>query len=116
MQDIQEVFNRMQENKKKQKDIRRAYKEALQSNQELQEIMDKLKTLRERKKQIENTIKESFSGEFTKLDDLKIDLESDAVMLNDISLTKLMKGETVQVVDQYNNTYDPLFTVKFKKS
>lgn len=116
MQDIQEVFNRMQENKKKQKDIRRAYKDALQSNQELQEIMDKLKTLRERKKQIENNIKESFSGEFTKLDDLKIDLESDAVMLNDISLTKLMKGETVQVVDQYNNTYDPLFTVKFKKS
>lgn len=116
MQDIQEVFNRIQENKKKQKDIRAAYKEALKSQQELQEIEDKIKTLRERKKQIENTVKESFSSEFSKLDDLKIDLESDMVMLGDISLTKLMKGETVQVVDQYNNTYDPLFSVKFKKA
>lgn len=116
MQDIQEVFNRIQENKKKQKDIRRAYKDALENSQEYKEINDKMKTLRERKKQIENSIKESFSSEFTKLDDLKVDLESDMVMLGDISLTKLMKGETVEVVDQYNNIYDPLFSVRFKKS
>ena len=116
MQDIQEVFNRIQENKKKQKDIRRAYKDALENSQEYKEINDKMKTLRERKKQIENSIKESFSSEFTKLDDLKIDLESDMVMLGDISLTKLMKGETVEVVDQYNNKYDPQFSVRFKKA
>ncbi|HSR89544.1 MAG TPA: hypothetical protein VLK22_04110 [Candidatus Udaeobacter sp.] len=116
MQDIQEIFNRMQEIKKKQKDIRSAYKEALEASLEYKEINDKIKTLRERKKQIENVTKESFSGEFTKLDDLKIDLESDSVMLSDIALNKLMKGETVQVVDEYNNSYEPLFTVKFKKT
>lgn len=106
----------MQEVKKKQKDIRSTYKEALDSSEEYKDVTDKLKTLRERKKQIENTIKESYSTELTKLDDFKIDLESDAQMLSDMALTKLMKGETVQVVDEYNNTYEPLFTVKFKKS
>lgn len=116
MQDLQEIFNRMQEIKKKQKDIRSAYKEALDGSEAYKEVSDKLKALRERKKQIENTTKESFAGEFTKLDDYKIDLESDAVMLNDLALTKLMKGETVQVVDEYNNNYEPLFTVKFKKA
>jgi predicted nuclease with TOPRIM domain len=116
MQDLQEVFNRMQEVKKKQKEIRSTYKEALDSSEEYKEVSDKLKSLRERKKQIENTIKESYAGELTKLDDYKIDLESDAEMLNDLALTKLMKGETVQVVDEYNNTYEPLFTVKFKKA
>jgi predicted nuclease with TOPRIM domain len=116
MQDLQEIFNRMQEVKKKQKDIRSTYKEALDSSEEYKDVTDKLKTLRERKKQIENTIKESYSTELTKLDDFKIDLESDAQMLSDMALTKLMKGETVQVVDEYNNTYEPLFTVKFKKS
>lgn len=116
MQDLQEIFNRMQEIKKKQKDIRSAYKDALDSSLEYKEINDKIKTLRERKKQIENVTKESFSSEFTKLDDLKIDLESDNVMLSDIALNKLMKGETVQVVDEYNNNYEPLFTVKFKKT
>jgi len=116
MQDIQEIFNRMQEIKKKQKDIRSAYKESLEASLEYKEINDKIKTLRERKKQIENITKESFSAEFTKLDDFKIDLESDSVMLSDIALNKLMKGETVQVVDEYNNSYEPLFTVKFKKT
>ena len=116
MQDIQEIFNRMQIIKKQQKDIRSTYKDALAATPEYQEINDKIKTLRERKKQIENTTKESFSAELTKLDDFKIDLESDSVMLSDAALTKLMKGETVQVVDEYNNTYEPLFTVKFKKT
>ncbi len=116
MQDIQEIFNRMQEVKKQQKDIRSAYKEALEVSPEYKELNDKIKTLRERKKQIENTTKESFSGEFVKLDDFKIDLESDNVLLSDIALTKLMKGETVQVTDEYNNSYEPQFTVKFKKT
>ncbi len=116
MQDLQEIFNRMQETKKKQKDIRSAYKDALAASEEYKEIGDKIKTLRERKKQIENTIKESFASELTKLDDFKIDLESDATMLSDMAMTKLMKGETVEVVDQYNNTYQPVFTVKFKKA
>ena len=49
------------------------------------------------------------------LDDFKIDLESDATMLSDIALSKFIKGETVKVVDEYNNTYQPIFTVKFKK-
>ncbi len=116
MIDIQEIFNRIQETKKKQKDIRSAYKEALASSEEYKEIKEKIDTLRARKKQIEASIKENFAGELTKLDDLKIDLESDAVMLSDMALSKLMKGETVQVTDQYNNNYEPLFTVRFKKA
>ncbi len=116
MQDLQEIFNRIQEIKKKQKDIRSAYKDALEASLEYKEIGDKIKTLRERKKQIENTTKESYASEFTQLDNFKIDLESEATVLNDVALTKLMKGETVQVVDEYNNTYEPLFTVKFKKA
>lgn len=115
MENIQEVFNRMQENKKKQKDIRQAYKHSLESSAEYMEIVDKLKTLRERKKQIEAATKESFSGELTKLDDLKIDLESDSVVLSDLVLSDLVKGKTVEVVDQYDNKYEPIFKVNFKK-
>lgn len=116
MQDIQEVFNRMQVVKKKQKDIRSAYKDALNTSLEYQEISEKIKALRERKKQIETVTKQNFSKELTELDDYKIDLESDAVLLSDIALSKLMKGETVQVVDEYNNSYEPQFSVKFKKT
>ena len=115
MQDIQEIFTRLQEAKKKQKDLKSAYNDALKSAQEYQEILDKAKTLRERKKQIEQTIKEQFSGELTKLEDVKIDIASDVELLSDIALTQVMKGETVQVTDSYNNSYEPLFVVRFKK-
>ena len=38
MQDIQAVFNRIQESKKEQRDIRKMYKDALEGVQEYQEI------------------------------------------------------------------------------
>jgi len=114
MQNLQEVFARIQQTKKKQKDIRSAYKDALLNSAEYQDIAEKIKTLRDRKKQIEGTVKGEFSSEFTKLDELRVDLESDNMLLSDIAMSKLMKGETVEVEDEFQNKYEPLFTVKFK--
>jgi hypothetical protein len=37
-------------------------------------------------------------------------------MLNDMAMTMLMDGKTVEVTDEYENQYEPLFTVKFKKA
>ena len=115
MQNIQEIFNRIQKIKKEQKNIKDAYKDALATSQEYEEIKDKMKTLHERKKQIENTTKEQFSSEFTKLEDLKIDLESDNELLTDIAISKMMKGETVEITDENGNEYEPKFKVNFKK-
>ena len=116
MQDLQQIFNHIQEIKKKQKDIKTAYRDALSASEEYKNLTEKSKELRARKKQIETSIKGDFSSEFQKLDDYKIDLESDFTMLSDAAMSKLMKGETVQVTDEYNNNYEPLFTVKFKKA
>ena len=44
MPDIQEIFSRIQATKKKQKDIRSAYKDALANSGEYQEIAEKTKT------------------------------------------------------------------------
>ena len=71
--------------------------------------------MRERKKQIETTIKENFSSEMTKLEDLKIDIASDMELISDIAITKLMKGESIEIKDEYENDYEPLINVKFKK-
>lgn len=116
MQDLQQIFNHIQEIKKKQKDIKSAYRDALAQSSEYKNLIDKMKELRARKKDIESSVKQDFSGEFQKLDDYKVDLESDFTMLSDAAMTKLMKGETVAVTDEYNNNYEPVFSVKFKKS
>lgn len=116
MANIQEIFIRISDTKKKQKDLRSVYKDALDTSLEYKEIKDKLETLRKKKKQIEGSVKQQFSSELTKLDDYAIDLASDGELLSDAALTKLMKGETVEVTDEYDNKYEPLFSVKFKKS
>ncbi len=116
MQDIQEIFNRIQKNKSKQKDMKQMYKDALVSSSEYQETQEKLKTIHEKKKQLEHTIKEQFSHELTELEDLKIDIASDMELMSDIAMTKMMKGETVEVIDEYENEYEPVFSVRFKKA
>lgn len=109
------VFNRIVETKKKIKDIKRAYNDALATSAEYVEVNEKIKTLREKKKQIETSHKQSFASELGKLDDLKIDLASDVELLSDAAMTQLMKGETVEVEDEYGNKCDPAFKVSFKK-
>ena len=116
MQNIQEIFARIQKNKKKMKDLKSSYSEALRTVQEYVEMMEKLKTLREKKKQIENTIRQDFHNEFQQIEDLKIDLESDQELLNDLAMTQIMKGETVAVTDEYEQSYEPVFKVNFKKA
>ncbi len=115
MQDIGEVFTRIQENKKRLKDLRSAYTDALSSSQQYVDIKEELTVMREKMKSLEATIKEGFSGEFTQMDDIKIDIASDMELMTDIAMTRLMKGETVAVTDQYDNEYEPSFKVNFKK-
>lgn len=116
MSKLQEVFNRIQESKKEQKKIKDMYRDALLNSQEYQNAVEELKTLREKKKEIENNIQLDFSSEFDKLDTLKLDIENDMMLLSDAALTQLMKGETVEITDQYENKYEPVFSVKFKKA
>lgn len=116
MVQLQLIFDRINENKKKIKDLKQVYQDALTSSLEYKETVEKIKTLREKKKQIEETTKQQFASEFNQLDALKTDIESDMVLLSDAALSQLMKGETVEVQDEYHNVYDPVFQVKFKRA
>lgn len=113
--DIQGIFNRIQESKKKQKEIKAMVKDALESNGEYQELQDKMKALKENIKRVEAAVKEGFSSEMQKLDDIKIDIESDTQMLSDMALTEYVNGKQVEVSDEYKNQYEPVFKVNFKK-
>jgi len=115
MQDIQAIFIRIEEAKKKLKDLKSVYKDALSASQEYEEIKEQLKTFREKKKSIETAVKEQFSAEIIQMEDLKIDIASDQELLSDVAMTKFMKGETVEVSDKHENQYEPIFKVTFKK-
>ena len=116
MRNIQEVFERIQENKKQQRDIRALYKETLAALPEYRDTIEKLDALKAQKRQIEFRVQEELASYFQKLDLLKVNLTGDNAMLSDIAVSQFMKGEAIKLTDSYNNTYEPVFTVKFKKT
>ncbi|MFH1744605.1 MAG: hypothetical protein ABH881_00330 [bacterium] len=115
MTNLQEIFNRIQETKKEQKQIKAMYRDALVGSNAHKDATEELKALKEKKKKIEEAIRDEFKSEFDKLDTLKLDIENDTLLLNDAALSTIMKGETIDIKDVHDNKYEPIFSVRFKK-
>ena len=116
MADIQSVFDRIKTKKQKRKDLQTLYKDALANSKTYQEILEDIARLKDKKLRVETAIRSEFTNEFAQLDRLKEDLDSDTQLLSDMALTELMKGQTVEITDEYNNKYDPVIKVGFKKA
>ncbi len=116
MDKLQEIFIRIQNTKKEQKELKNMYRDALSNSEQYKNILDELKLLKERKKAIENSLGEDFASEFDKLENLKADLENDGQLLSDVALNKVVKGEPIEIKDEFDTEYEPIFSVKFKKS
>lgn len=116
MKDLQSIFNHIQEMKKQMKEIKKEYADMLVNADDHELITEELKKLKERKKQIEIRAQEQMGKRYAELEELKDEVDSEQQMLNDIAMTTLMDGKTVEVMDEYQNRYEPLFTVKFKKA
>ncbi len=116
MKTLQDVFITIQDSKKKQRELRAMYREAQGKSPEYQDIVMEIKTLREKKKIIDQKLKSEFSHELEQLDTLKVELKEEQEKLVSIALAALAKGEVIKVIDSYNNVYDPVIKVAFKKS
>lgn len=114
--EISEVFSRIQESKKQQRELKAMYKDALHSNGEYQRIKEELEDLKIKKKQIEAGVQTDFKEEFDKLEGLKLNIASDNELLSDLALSQFSKGELSKLVDENQVEYEPIFTVKFKKT
>ncbi len=115
MQNIQDVFNRIEERKREQRNLKIMYRDILESSGEYRELKEKIEQLRSRKKQLENEAWAE-AGSREKSDLLALNVKQDREMLSDLALSTLMKGETVKIIDKDNNEYEPMFSVRFKKA
>lgn len=116
MHDLQDVFKKNKEAKKERKKINDMYREALTNSKTYQETIDQLKELQAKKKRLEVQIKQDFRSEMEKMDRLKQDIQSNNVLMSDIALSTLMKGQTVLITDENDVKYEPKFSVKFTKT
>ena len=115
MSNIQEVFDRIQKTKKEQKELKAMYRDALNNSSAYQRSQEELKKLKEEKKKYEDGIKKEFSSEFDKLDILKNELMNDSQLLSDMVITQVSKGQNIDIKDEYEVKYEPIFAVRFKK-
>jgi predicted nuclease with TOPRIM domain len=114
MRNIQEVFNSIQDKKKEIREIKKMYRDALESSSEYRDLNEKLEDLKIKKKQLE-AMAWGDIGNKDNYETSKLDIKQDKEMLTDLAMNTLMSGETVKIVDQDNNEYEPKFSVSFKK-
>ncbi len=112
---LNEIFLRLNNAKKDKKTITTIYKEALLSNKPYQDILDALKSVKARKQQMESELKAQMRSELDQIEKLKIHIQNDKSLMTDIALTSMMKGETVELMDENESKYEPVFTASFKR-
>lgn len=115
MKNAQTVFSKIQELKREKRTIRKEYTDILDSQQEYAGIVEEIRKLRAKKAHLETIAKESMGSRFTRLEDVAREILSLQEMLSDISLSSLVDGQPVEVTDEYENKYEPIFKVKMKK-
>lgn len=115
MANLEEVYHRIRDKKRQRAEIQRMFKDELAGEPRYQEVVDKMKALRDEKKSIENAAYARASKDAEKLDLLKLDIKSDQEMLSDIAINMYTKGESVEVVDEFNTRWVPNFNVRFVK-
>lgn len=115
MANVQEIFDKIKEKQKEQKTIRQIYRDVVANSQEYQNILEEYETIKLKKKKIEESLKTEMRAEMDQLYSIKVDIESEKEILNQATFSKLLKGEEVTITDEYNNKYEPVFSVRFKK-
>jgi len=115
MKEAQEVWSRIKEKQTAQKTLKDIHRSVLANSQEYQLVLEELKVLKEKKKKVQSSLESDLKEEFQKIDEIKSDIASDREMLSNIALSQLLKGEKVELSDEHNNKYGPVFSVRFEK-
>lgn len=114
MKDAQVIYNRILELKKKKRELTAILKDQYAQSPEYLELNEKIQALREKRKQVTQAIDSHNSDTVNKLDDLKIDLASEKELFNDVMLNTLVKGETVELQNEYQQAMLPIFSVSLR--
>ncbi len=112
---IQEMHNEIQVALKKKKDLMQAIKDAYNQRKEYLDLLEEANKIRARKKEIENSLRQEYASEFNDLEDVKLDVKEMRTVLSDLMWNELMKNNSIEVVDEYENHYVPQVMVTLKK-
>ncbi len=116
MPDLKEVFERIRHNKQEKRKLSASMKDVLSQSKPYQTVVEDMKELKAKKLRIETEVHQEFTRELEKAERLTEHVKSDEQLLSDMALTKFMKGETVEIVDENDVKHEPVIKITFKKT
>ncbi len=116
MQDLKEVHQRIHQKKQEKKKTGEILRDVLAQSKPFQDVLEEEKKLKAKKLQLITALRADLRHELEQMDRLKNDIKSDMELMSDLALSMVMKGETVELTDEYDNKYEPIFKVAFKKA
>ncbi len=114
-QKVEDIFKRLQEYKQQQRELKRTYRDVLANDAAYQEAKEEFEAVKLKKKKIEVAIQQDLKSEFDQLEGLKLNIASDNQLLSDLALTQYLKGESIDLTDENQVAYEPVFSVRFKR-
>ncbi len=112
---LQELLNEIRTLKAERKKIKDSLKDELSHDERYKQVNEELSTLKLERKSIETRVHESVPGEAQKLEDLDQEIKASEELLSDLAFNLIMKNESIELKDEYENTYLPQMKVTFKK-
>jgi uncharacterized coiled-coil DUF342 family protein len=116
MKDIQEIFNELQGLKKDVSETRKDYRNILTQDPEYQSILDDMEEFKINKKATEESAKTSLGSSWEKLEENVQKIKDLEQIITDVAMTNLMDGKTVEVRDEWDTLYEPIYKINFKKA
>ena len=116
MTDLSAVLKRIRATKQERKRLKEVFRDLQAQSTTYQKALDELKEARLKKARIEADIRQECAKELEADERLAKSLKDDLQLLTDLALNKFMKGENIEVMDENDTKYTPVFKVNFKKT
>ena len=86
------------------------FKEKVENDETIKEQIERLRLKKMR-------MEDSARGDLDqKMDLLKLNIKEGIQVMSDVALNAIMKGESIKLKDDENNEYEPIFSIRFKKT
>ncbi|MBI2550926.1 hypothetical protein HYV73_01100 [Candidatus Uhrbacteria bacterium] len=116
MQSLQEVYTQLEACRKEKKELMKMIKDELSQHDKHRELSETMKTMKMEKKAIEDTVLVKSQGSGERMKEIAAEMAAYQELMSDIALNMYVKNETVELMDAYEQKYEPVFVVKFKKA
>lgn len=113
---LQIVFSDVEKKQNKLKIVKDVIKQALENDEEYSSLMTKIKNIKLKANQEKLRILENLNSEALEIEDLSSEIKADKTLLNDKAITDYLNGKDISLVGRNGYIYEPVLTIKYKKS